>query len=572
MAARKSTRKRPEPVQVSLDLDFGQPPPALTVGPSSGAGPGVTGQLPSVGLVSPVTTSVVAASSLVPPAGGAYIAGMRVAEYDANPAAQPGFSSRSGNEAGPPVAEASPVVLTVTQLTKKIRRLLELQYGHVWVEGELSNVRRQPNGHAYFTLKDGGAQLTCVLFRGQAHAGMPMPEDGLHVQLGGEITVYEPRGQYQLIVQEMQVAGMGVLQAKFEALKRRLAAEGLFDAGRKRRLPEFPTCVALVTSPTGAAVRDILTVLARRAPWVQVLIVPVRVQGDGAATEIATAIRRLGDYASLGLPRPDVVIVGRGGGSMEDLWCFNDEAVARALAESPIPTISAVGHEIDFTIADFAADVRALTPSAAAELAVPDGADLRRRLLSLRRAMVAHASEGVRHARTVVDFHRRSGLARELRRILAQCAQQVDGLAESLRRAADDRLRLQKERLERLGHRLAAQRPGHVLAQRAQVLTHLATRLSAAQARQSQAAEARMQRAADMLRSLGPQAVLSRGYTMTLAPNGQALTRATQVRPGDRLTTRLADGTIESLVTTPRLPPAGGSPGGRPSRSGRPPR
>ena len=159
---------------------------------------------------------------------------------------------------------------------------------------------------------------------------------------------------------------MGVLQAKFEALKRRLAAEGLFDAGRKRRLPEFPTCVALVTSPTGAAVRDMLTVLARRAPWVQVLIVPVRVQGDGAATEIATAIRRLGDYASLGIPRPDVVIVGRGGGSMEDLWCFNDEAVARALAESPIPTISAVGHEIDFTIADFAADVRALTPSAAA--------------------------------------------------------------------------------------------------------------------------------------------------------------------------------------------------------------
>jgi exodeoxyribonuclease VII large subunit len=208
-------------------------------------------------------------------------------------------------------------------------------------------------------------------------------------------------------------------------------------------------------------------------------------------------------------------------------------------------------------------------------LAVPDGADLRRRLLSLRRAMVAHASEGVRHARTVVDFHRRSGLAREPRRILAQCAQQVDGLAESLRRAADDRLRLQKERLERLGHRLAAQRPGHVLAQRAQMLTHLATRLSAAQAYQRQAAEARIQRAADMLRSLGPQAVLSRGYTMTLAPNGQALTRATQVRPGDRLTTRLADGTIESLVTTPRLPPAGGPPAarpGRPSRPSRPPR
>lgn len=446
----------------------------------------------------------------------------------------------------------APSVLSVTQLTKKIRRLLEQQLGQVWVEGELSNVRRQANGHAYFTLKDAGAQLSCVLFRGQVQPGMPVPEDGLQVQLGGEISVYEPRGQYQLIVQEMQVAGVGVLQAKFEALKRRLAAEGVFDAGRKRRLPVFPTCLALVTSPTGAALRDMLNILARRAPWVRVMIFPVRVQGEGAATEIAAAVRRLGTAESLGLPRPDVIIVGRGGGSMEDLWCFNEEIVARALAESPVPTVSAVGHEIDFTIADFAADLRALTPSAAAELVVPDGAELRRQLQAQRRALTSHVQQGLRHARTIVEFHRRGPLTREPRRLLAQGAQQVDALADELRRTAEAGLRGQRDRLVALGHRLAAQRPAHVLAQRGQGLAHLRTRLEAARARQLAAAQERFQRVAEVMRSLGPQAVLSRGYTMTLAPNGQPLTRATQVRPGDRLTTRLADGTIESVVAAPR--------------------
>jgi len=520
VAARKSTRKRPEPVQVNLDLDFGHPPPALTTGavpvPVPAVGPGPSGD--------------------------------RV----------PTVSTEDGAGVEPVLAAATPAappVFTVSQLTKTIRRLLEQQLGQVWVEGELSNVRRQPNGHAYFTLKDAGAQLSCVLFRGQAHGGMPVPEDGLHVQLGGEISVYEPRGQYQLIVQEMQVAGVGVLQAKFEALKRRLAAEGLFDPARKRPLPAFPTCLALVTSSTGAALRDMLNILGRRAPWVRVLIFPVRVQGEGAAGEIAAAVRQLAALDALGLPLPDVIIVGRGGGSMEDLWCFNEECVAQALADSPIPTVSAVGHEIDFTIADFAADLRALTPSAAAELVVPDGADLRRRLRALHRALTSHVLEGLRHARLVVAFHRRGGLAREPRRLLAQGAQQTDALAEELRRAAGAGMRDQRDRLNRLGHRLAAQRPAQVLAQRAQVLTHLQTRLAAARERQLTAARERVQRAADLLRSLGPQAVLARGYTMTLAPNGQALTRATQVRPGDRLTTRLADGTIESIVAAPR--PAG---------------
>ena len=509
MAARKSTRKRPEVVQVDLGLDFGGPAPSLTSG------------------VAPVVP-------VVDRGGGG------------------GMATKPDEGDGVPAEPAPPPVLTVTQLTKKVRRLLERELGHVWVEGELSNVRRQANGHAYFTLKDAGAQLSCVLFRGQFRADMPVPEDGLHVQLGGEISVYEPRGQYQLIVSEMQVAGVGALQAKFEALKRRLAAEGLFDAARKRRLPAFPSCLALVTSPSGAALRDMLQILGRRAPWVRVLVFPVRVQGEGAAAEIAAAVRRLGEAERHGWPRPDVIIVGRGGGSMEDLWCFNEESVARALAESPIPTVSAVGHEIDFTIADFAADLRALTPSAAAELVVPDRADLLRRLQSQQRALASHALQGLRHARTVVEFHRRGPLVREPRRLLAQGAQQVDDLGAELRAAAEAGCRRHRERVTALGHRLAAQRPSQVLAQRAQVLAHLRTRLDAARARHLASAQDRFQRAADLLRSLGPQAVLSRGYTMTLAPNGQALTRATQVRPGDRLTTRLADGTVESVVAAPR--------------------
>jgi exodeoxyribonuclease VII large subunit len=525
VAARKSSRKKPEAVQVDLGLDFGGAPPALTAG------------VPPV--VSAFDSPAASLVAVVEEGRGA----VRARE-DGEEKSEVASGCRKGGGAA--------AVLTVTQLTKKVRRLLEQQLGHVWVEGELSNVRRQANGHAYFTLKDAGAQLSCVLFRGQVRPGMPLPEDGLHVQLGGEISVYEPRGQYQLIVSEMQVAGVGALQAKFEALKRRLAAEGLFDASRKRPLPSFPSCLAVVTSPTGAAVRDMLNILGRRAPWVRVVIFPVRVQGDGAAAEIASAVRRLGEAEKFGLPRPDVVIVARGGGSMEDLWCFNEEVVARALAECPIPTVSAVGHEIDFTIADFAADLRALTPSAAAELVVPDRSDLLRRVQALRRAFTAHTLEGLRHARTVVEFHSRGPLSREPRRLLAQGVQQVDDLAVELRQVAEAALRRRRDRVTTLGHRLAAQRPAHVLEQRRQLLAHLGMRLDAARARGLAAAGDRLQRVADLLRSLGPQAVLSRGYTMTLAPNGQALTRATQVRAGDRLTTRLADGTVESVVAAPR--------------------
>ncbi|MCX7869778.1 MAG: exodeoxyribonuclease VII large subunit, partial [Terrimicrobiaceae bacterium] len=297
----------------------------------------------------------------------------------------------------PPPAPPEPKILTVSDLTRGVRELLEQGIGRVWVEGEISNLRTQPSGIRYFTLKDAGAQLRCVLFgRGQAAARAASLADGLHIEAFGLITVYEPQGQYQLQVQNFRPKGAGELAARFEALKRKLEAEGLFNPARKRPMPGFPARVGVVTSPAGAAIRDFLKVLHRRHPAIAVLINPVRVQGAGAAAEIAAAIRQFGNPEKFGLPPVDVIVVTRGGGSLEDLWEFNEEVVARAVAESPVPVLSAIGHEIDFTICDFAADLRAPTPSAAAEILSADAAKLRESLAreaARMRAVAAAARE-----------------------------------------------------------------------------------------------------------------------------------------------------------------------------------
>src|SRR5881296_3285916 len=258
-------------------------------------------------------------------------------------------------------------VLTVTELTRSIRNTLEVKFGAVWVQGEISNYKLHPSGHQYFTLKDQRAQIACVIWRDTMLPPRQPLIDGAQVQAYGTVTVFEARGQYQFNVQILQPRGVGLLQAKFEALKRRLEAEGLFAPERKRPLPKFPRQIGIVTSPTGAAIRDILNVLKRRAPWLQILINPVRVQGTGAAQEIAVAIRELA-AASDQFAAVDLIVVARGGGSLEDLWEFNEEIVARTIADVAVPVVSAVGHEIDFTICDFVADLRAATPSAAAEL------------------------------------------------------------------------------------------------------------------------------------------------------------------------------------------------------------
>src|SRR5881394_3925287 len=262
-------------------------------------------------------------------------------------------------------------VFTVSELTRSIRGTLETKFGSVWVQGEISNYKLHPSGHQYFTLKDQRAQISCVIWRDTMASPRQPLVDGAQVQIYGTVTVFESQGKYQLRVEILQPRGVGMLQAKFEALKRKLEAEGLFAPERKRSLPKFPRRIGIVTSPTGAAIRDILNVLRRRAPWLQILINPVRVQGTGAAQEIAVAIRELATPNENWKPL-DLIVIARGGGSMEDLWEFNEEIVARAMAAAEIPIVSAVGHEIDFTISDFVADLRAPTPSAAAELIVPD--------------------------------------------------------------------------------------------------------------------------------------------------------------------------------------------------------
>src|SRR5213082_3542892 len=304
-------------------------------------------------------------------------------------------------------------VFTVGELTRAIRGTLKTKFGAVWVQGEISNYKLHPSGHQYFTLKDQRAQISCVIWRDTMPSTRQPLADGAQVQVFGTVTVFEARGQYQLNVQILQPRGVGLLQAKFEALKRKLEAEGLFAQERKRQLPKFPRRIGIVTSPSGAAIRDILNVLRRRAPWLQILINPVRVQGTGAAQEIAVAIRELTLPNDVFAPL-DLIVVTRGGGSIEDLWEFNEEIVARAIFHSTVPIVSAIGHEIDFTICDFVADLRAPTPSAAAELIVPDIFDVQRRLDGCTRALARQLLNRVRDAQQRLD-HAHEMLQRCLR-------------------------------------------------------------------------------------------------------------------------------------------------------------
>src|SRR4030095_3958213 len=288
-------------------------------------------------------------------------------------------------------------VFTVGELTRAIRGVLETKFGAVWVQGEISNYKLHPSGHQYFTLKDQRAQIGCVIWRDTMSPLRQPLVDGTQWQVYGTVTVFEVRGQYQLNVQILQPRGVGLLQAKFEALKRKLEAEGLFAPECKRSLPKFPQRIGIVTSPSGAAVRDMVNVLRRRAPWLRILINPVRVQGTGAAQEIAGAIRELALPNEAFAPL-DLIVITRGGGSIEDLWEFNEEIVARAIFHSPVPIVSAVGHEIDFTITDLVAYLRAPTPSAAAELIVPDMIDLQRRIDGYTRALSRQLLSRVRDA------------------------------------------------------------------------------------------------------------------------------------------------------------------------------
>ena len=435
-------------------------------------------------------------------------------------------------------------VLSVWELTADIKRLLEKSVGTVWVSGEITNLRAQSSGHVYFTLKDVAAQLSCVLFRGTAAAQRNLLADGQKVLLHGDVTVYEARGQYQLIVREVELQGVGALQIAFEKLKQKLAAEGLFAPERKRPLPRYPQRIGLVTSPTGAAIRDVLHVIQRRNPALEIILAPCRVQGDGAANEIAEAIRTLNEFQSkvqslkskvaanettldFGHETLDLILITRGGGSLEDLWAFNEEPVARAIFESAIPVVSAVGHEIDFTIADFVADVRAATPSAAAEI-ITEGVFASREFVGdapelLRRA----ARRGL--ASAAEEFSQLGGRLARLhpRRRLDESFQRLDDLQSGLLRGLKTATRSRGLILENLAGRFLRAKPALALKARRETLHQLEKRLTA----------------------LGPEQVLARGYSITTdAASGKVLRDATRVAAGQTLRTRLASGEVLSRV------------------------
>lgn len=411
-------------------------------------------------------------------------------------------------------------VYRVVELTRLIRVLLEDALGEVWVEGELSNVRKPVSGHWYFTLKDASAQLKCVLFRGSQRGARVQPVDGLKVRVFGGITVYEAGGQYQLVARKMEPAGLGDLQAAFEALKEKLRKEGLFEPGRKRSLPRLPRHIGVVTSPTGAAIRDIFSVLLRRFPNVHLVLAPVKVQGPGAAAEIVAAIDAFNAYGTF-----DVLIIGRGGGSLEDLWPFNEEIVARAIARSAIPVISAVGHEIDFTISDFVADLRAPTPSAAAELVVGRKSDFERELSGLSDRLVRALRQSSLELRN--RFTRVAG---------SYVFREPGNLAV---RARDRLTRLRLQMTSELRRALAATQ---------QKVDESDLRLVSTMREACRTQALVLRRHEAQLRALSPTAVLERGYSMTLRPDGRVLRLPDEVSAGERIHTRLAGGTIESEV------------------------
>ncbi|HEX7859014.1 MAG TPA: exodeoxyribonuclease VII large subunit [Verrucomicrobiae bacterium] len=447
--------------------------------------------------------------------------------------------------------EAVRRVLTVSELTGSIRRALEKEVGTVSVMGEITNLRLQPSGHVYFTIKDANSQIACVLFRNDARAvNREFLNDGQKVVIDGEITVYEARGQYQLRVLGVQLQGVGALQVAFEKLKQKLQTEGLFDSAHKRPLPRFPRRIGIVTSPIGAAIEDVIHAIERRDPSLEIVLAPVRVQGQGAGQEIAAAINALNEWTfSNGEPSLDLILVTRGGGSLEDLWAFNEEIVARAIYSSKLPVISGVGHEIDFTISDFVADVRAATPTAAAEI-ITEG-------VFAARPYIAQIGEQVRHILVDALAAKREELSSAVQRLqrlhpkrrLREQAQRLDELHASINRCVRTHLRQKQSAFKNTENRLARLHPETGLARWREALTRLSAKLCAHGKAKAAEKRHRFSNATARLALLSPEQTLRRGYSITTDSNGKVLRNTATLKPGDELRTRLADGEITSRIT-----------------------
>lgn len=393
-------------------------------------------------------------------------------------------------------------IYSISELTKEVKSLLENSFPKIWVEGEISNYTHHTSGHRYFTLKDQDAQIRCVMWRWLGQHLFFEPQDGIKVRASGQITVYEKSGQYQLVVSSMQPAGIGDLELAFQQLKKKLAEEGLFDPQHKKPLPKFPKRIGVVTSPTGAAIRDILNITRRRAPWIEIILWPVKVQGEGARDQISSAIKGFNL-----LRNADLLIVGRGGGSLEDLWAFNEEMVARAIFKSKIPIISAVGHEIDFTISDFVADFRAPTPSAAAELAVPDGEALNNRI--------------------------------------NEYAGELIGLMEQVFLDSN-------KRLDEITSRYGFRRPMEMIVQRAQRCDELTNLVNLHASHRMERFTNASNALFEKLEIVSPRAVMNRGYSYCRDSNGSAVKSFKQVAIDDKIDIILYEGGMETRVTRTR--------------------
>ena len=414
-----------------------------------------------------------------------------------------------------------PPVVTVSELNRRVRTVLENQFEVLWVAGELSNVKKAPSGHWYFCLKDATAQIECAMFRSRAQFLDFRPENGQQVEVRARVTLYEARGTFQLTVEEIRKAGLGALYEAFEKLKTKLQAEGLFEAARKRALPAFPRAIGIVTSPAAAALRDVLTTLARRAPMVPVVLYPAQVQGESAGAQIARAIALANARAEV-----DVLIVARGGGSLEDLWAFNEEAVARAIAASTLPIVSGVGHETDFSIADFVADLRAPTPTAAAVAASPDRLGYCEAVAALRRR-----------------------IRRDVRRIMEVGAQRLDSAARRLLTPAE-RLARDRERVAQLSRRLRRALPDVALARRG--TARLREQLAAGLVRGGRERRRRLDALATALVHLDPTQVLGRGYSIVRDAGGPVRTTSRGLAPGNALDITFSEGGAAVKVHEPR--------------------
>ena len=459
----------------------------------------------------------------------------------AGPAPDPGAGPRTRPGPDPGAGtEPNREVYTVARLNDEVARLLEDSFPLVWVEGELSNLARPRSGHMYFTLKDPRAQVRCALFRSNRMRLGFEPQDGMQVVARARVGLYGPRGEFQLVVQELEPAGEGALRLAYDRLRLRLQEEGLFDTRHKRPLPSFPRRLGVVTSPTGAAVRDVLKVLGRRFPALPVVVYPTRVQGEGAGEEIAAAIR-----AAVRRAECDVLLVVRGGGSLEDLWSFNEEGVARAIHACPIPVVTGVGHESDVTIADFVADERAPTPSSAAERASPSRAELVERLATIAgRARRAAAADAERR-RTALEVRRRR-LRHPLLRI-ENLAQRTDELGRRAAGALDRRSRETRQRMDALLHRLERARPD-ARALRTK-LEHLERRGRSAMAERQARAAGRVREVVRALHAVSPGRTLDRGYAI-LYRDGGIVRDASEAAPGDAVTARLGRGRLGATVTS----------------------